>query len=111
MFMMPGLWGFAAVKNRQVGQEMFKMITNPNKVFDIKNLFPIVQKNHTSHDSFLCDRFGGRPFPSKRTPEYCYSGGYGCCQSSPEIDYYSRQFKTKCSAICRPQDHPDWSYC
>ena len=37
--MLPGLWGFAAVKNRQQGQEGFKMTTDLNKVFSIKTCF------------------------------------------------------------------------
>ena len=127
--MPPGLWGFASGKNRQIGEEMFKLITDPNmipwhaqhghnstadQVFIETNLLSIVQKNNTSHDSFFCNKFGGQPFPSKRTPEYCHVGGYGCCEISRKNNYYSRPFRSlnlQCPHMCRPKNHSDWFYC
>ena len=127
--MPPGLWGFASLKNRLIAQKLFQIITDPNKkawfiqyynnkniekYFVLKNIIKYVRNNSTSHDSFFCNKYGGKPFPSKRTSEYCHIGSYGCCLNSETNNYYSHSFKSiiyQCPLICRPRNHSEWIFC
>ncbi len=127
--MPPGLWGFRIMMNREFSVELFKTITNPNnmnwhlKYYNESNieqyflqeyLYKIVESNVTSHDSFYCDTFGGLPFPSKRTAQYCYSSNYGCCKEFKSNNYYSYNFLSKifeCPLNCRPPKNKDWLFC
>ena len=65
------------------------------------------KRNSTIHDSYTCDKFGGKAFPTQR-PLYkeCYVGGIGCCQNNTSL------FKFVCPSQCRPPEHKlEWLYC
>ena len=77
-----GCWSYANVRNRELGVYIFKIITNPViaqyynpgrknlKGYDQFMLTDFVStfsfKNSTTHDSYLCDKIDGNPWPSKR---------------------------------------------
>lgn len=116
------MWGFAPVKNRNLSQKIFQIISDPyfeswhksykdekqaDQIFLKKHLWDIVKENVTAHDSFHCGKLGGKPFPTQRPSYYCHVGGYGCC--GPE--YLNASFPFECPYACRPKDHKEWVFC
>ena len=67
-------------------------------------LWPVVSKISCVHDSYLCQRYQSqnwRPFPTQRL-----EGAYNFVGAAGPME-----IKTKCPEACRPEDHPDWTFC
>lgn len=68
--------------------------------------WPIARKNSTTHDSFYCKTFGGKPFPTQRPDYFCHVGVVGCCDPNSKNKFFV------CPEECRPKNHKnDWLYC
>jgi hypothetical protein len=63
------------------------------------HVYPIMRDNAMVHDAYLCQQFGGRPFPTKRDGD-CY-----ICNAGP-YDSTNGDFQHICPMQCRPKDHP-----
>ncbi|CAF0910827.1 unnamed protein product [Brachionus calyciflorus] len=122
-----GGWGYANLKNRELGNYLFKIITikrialhyNPrSSENDKRNLkgfdqfllsrffWKYAKKNSTIHDSYTCMEFGGRPWPTQRIGD-CFFGCPDCCRHENR----NSNFSYICPIECRPKKHLDWIYC
>ena len=140
-YITPDLWGMNTGNNRKLAKVIFRALTDPNlKSWHKKSLSNVnqaqtefldqfkfdIENNVLSHDSMFCHLFEGniRPFPVKRTAEYCLNTDgqdYGCCANIKSNDYYNKSdirgflsgsnHKRHCPKLCRPADHKDWYYC
>lgn len=121
-----GMWGFKNKLDRKLAQHLFQIILSKlvqywyqvlspemfNKgqdQFILRDYFwPLARHNSTMHDSFNCEKLGGRPFPTKRPPGgSCFVGAPGCCEPNSEM-----KFTHQCPQKCRPADKVnEWIYC
>ncbi|RNA21923.1 hypothetical protein BpHYR1_011339, partial [Brachionus plicatilis] len=113
-----GGWGYANERNRDLGGYLLKVITNKwiashynSEGFNSKGLDQFLledffykhsKKNSTTHDSYLCQVFGGDPWPTKRE-KGCFFGCIECCKKNETV--------LPCPIECRPKNHQDWIYC
>jgi hypothetical protein len=118
-----GYWGYANVRNRNLGLYFFKVLTNAiianfyNKVKHEKGqdqylLTDFMSKyslaNSTTHDSFSCQEINGDPWPTQRQGN-CFVGCSGCCNQS--IEFANQIYTHVCPNECRPKQHQDWIFC
>jgi hypothetical protein len=119
--MLGGMWGIKTRFDKTLSKYLYKVITSRlitawyslytgEKGHDqyILNWYfwPHVKANSTIHDSYTCQKFGGKAFPSQRPPyEECFVGAMGSCKKKHS------SYKLVCPIECRPQEHPDWIYC
>ena len=118
------MWGIKTSCNREIASTFFDTITGHSllsfyrkykseRQADQMFLVEYIEKSDINkndilaHDSFHCNKYGGKPFPSKRPAGYCHVGGYGCC--GPESNNFIYSFPHECSYDCRP--HKDWVFC
>ena len=113
------MWGFYNSKNRQLANELFNRIVDPeisykyNKVknqkgkdqeFLSRHVYPILKKQSVIHDSYLCKNYkDSEPFPTQRIGN-CFVGRVGNCNSTA-TDFY------QCPRECRPENHQEWLNC
>ena len=80
--MLGGMWGFANLRNRSLANKLFELILdrnasikdnnkqqnayNADQVFLATSVYPYIVNNSIVHDSYLCKKLGGTPFPTKR---------------------------------------------
>lgn len=126
-------------QNRDLAVYLFQKLTDPTPVswhpkqlsadlfeFEheqqtfLKEIFDFTKRSLLIHDSFFCQNKIGsiRPFPIKRTPQYCFdtNKAYGCCQPDNKAnDYYGRKDLIEkpdmCPSKCRPEKRQMWIYC
>lgn len=114
-----GMWGFTNYRNRQLANKLYSLILQadiaqkysankrgPDQHFLRDHFWKYAKLNSTIHDSYLCTRFGGGSFPSKRLSNMCFVGCVGAC-----CDESSKNHLPECPIQCRPKDHKDWNYC
>jgi hypothetical protein len=113
-----GMWGFYNQRNRDLAKKIFKSILHPinsliynfyenspknnDQIYLTRNVYHHIKYNSIVHDSFLCETYGGYPFPSKRFGN-CFVGSGGYCNQT--------NFFLECPLACRPPTHQDWIYC
>ena len=112
------MWGFYNSRDRNLANKIFDLIKNP-KIANVYNknltspkgrdqhflkdyVYPLVKNKSIVHDSFLCVRFGGDPFPTKRVGD-CFLGSARVC--NPNSTFH------QCPIKCRPKDHQEWTSC
>ena len=122
-----GYWGFANVRSRELAAQLHDVLTDrqiaarynhiKNKKQDDQLLLTDhfakhAALNSTSHDAFLCVKFGGQPWPTQRPAElgFCFVGcGPGCCDQVPLGK--RKNYTHICPPACRPKNHQDWIHC
>ncbi|CAF0930255.1 unnamed protein product [Adineta steineri] len=116
-----GTWGAAPSRAREKLFNLFYPMLKPrlsirldgmgDQYFLTRNVWPHVRSGALVFDSYLCQLYGGQPFPSQRPNPSCFVGCYRpCCNgSNDEISLYT--IKIPCPVACRSTDHLDWTYC
>lgn len=118
---------YANVRKRENGKMIFSWILSKEnqKRYSIRNniqnakgadqwflydiVWPVAKANATVHDSYLCNQFGGEPFPTQRpNDKFCFAACFlPCCDTS--LNQTNRM--PECPMECRPKEHQDWYYC
>ena len=114
-----GMWGFYSQRNRKLSKKIFQSIINRGisskynndqispKGADQKFLndyvYNYLKSNSIIHDSYLCKKYGGSAYPSKRRGN-CFIGNPYFCNASADTFY-------ECPIECRPMIHKDWLMC
>lgn len=115
-----GLWGAAPERARQRLFNIFRFMLLPSvgrryieggdQQFLDDFVWRPVKPHSLMFDSYYCERYGGRPFPSRRPTGLCFLGCIRpCCANGTSDD--SSKYLTPCPLVCRPKDHQDWTYC
>ena len=115
------MWGFYNSRNRSLATKIFEMIIDKNisRIYNPVNgtinkkghdqffleeyVHPLIHNRSVTHDSFICERFGGDPFPTKRVGN-CFIGSTNGCNTTGV-------FFKDCPIKCRPKNHQDWNQC
>jgi hypothetical protein len=124
-----GMWGFYNTRSLSLASQIYSLITNrkiasrynkivnkkgQDQVFLGEQVYPLIQTKSVVHDSYMCKKFGGEPFPTRRIG-LCHIGQYifekNECANSTDIDCYFFKKSPLCPIECRPQDHKDWTNC
>ena len=118
-FILAGMWGFRPARNRTLSHIILSKLQNAtlmkeyvgkgDQPFLLRELWPLVENDSISHDSFHCQRFAdnAKPFPTKRPSikeNYVFVGCVKPCSR--------KQFAFgTCPIECRPKNHLEWIYC
>ena len=117
------MWGYANYRNREVGKNLLKYLKNKSickefkagysnikgkdQDFLLKYFWPIIKKSVLIHDSYLCKKLGGVPFPTQRPDNYCFVPCFYCCDKK----YNQKWDFGECPEDCRPSNHKNWTFC
>jgi hypothetical protein len=117
--MLAGMWGFYNAKNRQLANQILNTILNKDvinqyssasdgndQLFLQNHVYSVIRENSVIHDSYLCQSFGGTPYPTQRVGP-CHIGG----QNAFICENFRNQSFAPCPKECRPKDHQDWITC
>lgn len=117
---MGGMWGFYSKRNRDLADELFKLILSlklsrkyNRKLKNLKGfdqfflrdqIYSKIKEHSIIHDSYHCEKFkDSKPFPTKRQGD-CFVGGINCNRSATAVIL-------NCPKECRPKNHQDWLTC
>ena len=116
------MWGFANYRKRDLGNKLIEFLKNKTIANDFnKNgksdkgkdqdflhayFWPSAKLDALIHDSYICQKYGGIPFPTKRPNNYCFVPCAYCCDPK-----YNASWGYECPKECRPKDHQDWIFC
>ena len=78
------MWGFYNSRDRYLANKIFSTMIDPNiskafkkaksdQPFLAKYVYPLISNNSIMHDSYFCEKYGAKPFPSKRIGS-CFIG-------------------------------------
>jgi hypothetical protein len=115
VYILGGAWGLYNSRNRQKSETIYGLVKNPDVAKNYHNkgqpmrkgndqdflgqhVYPVMKDNCIVHDGYLCQSFGGQPWPSKRQGN-CYICNAGPCDPIKGV------FEHKCPLACRPKDH------
>ncbi len=100
------MWGFYNSRDQAIAEQIYFLIVNKeialkfNKVVNQKGqdqnfltqyVYPLIKNKSVVHDSYMCMKHGGEPFPTRRIG-LCHVGQYiyanNQCENSTDIDYF-----------------------
>lgn len=115
-----GLWGAAIGRARQHLFDTFVPVLIPSiagryngtgdQLFLSDFVWRRVKTKTLAFDSYTCQQFGGRPYPSERPRRTCYIGCIRMCCTNTTAEDGNRPIDS-CPKACRPKNHPEWIYC
>jgi hypothetical protein len=113
-----GMWGFYNERNRTLANRILNLILDKNisvrynsndkspkgadQHFLTSHVYGLIKVDSVIHDSYLCQNYGGQPFPTKRKGN-CFIGNPFDCNITASF--------FKCPPQCRPKAHLDWESC
>lgn len=69
---------------------------------------PLLEGDLLSHDAYTCEKYGGRPFPTKRPADYQHVGQVFDAENRPRLDDIDSYLRGVLAPLkCRRR--PDWS--
>ncbi len=117
-----GMWGFYNGRDRALGRQIFKKMTNktiasryhksgaatkrgPDQFFLTDHVYPLIKTRSIVHDSYTCSSYKySEAFPTQRIGS-CFIGASG-----DQLHCEKKQFY-ECPLRCRPAEHKNWTYC
>ncbi len=82
----------------------FQSPKGDDQYFLTEYVYGLLKSNSVIHDSYLCEIYGGSPYPIKREGN-CFIGAAtnNACNITASFHI--------CPIKCRPKDHLDWESC
>ena len=115
-----GLWGAATVRARPKLFNIFRPMLissigsqyngEGDQLFLKDFIWDKIKIYSLIFDSFYCQKFGGRPFPTKRLQGNYHLGCRRACCTNVLVNS-SCEYVPPCPKECRPRDHPEWEFC